>query len=129
LQTIRQVADKLLPEYGESTVHWLLPPDAKGKNKVLAWWLGRGRNAESSTLLCLANTDTEHSSLRLLVPPPPGKKRPPLLLFQAGQSDHDQTTKPDAGSVVLPGSTAVRFTFSPLRPGECRLYEWDDGKE
>lgn len=123
LQRIRRIADENLPSCRASSVHWLLPPDAKGNNKVLAWWLGREPDVETASLLCVANTDTEHLSPRLILPPPPRISTLPTLAFATDRAESV------VDSVVLPGSKAVRFMLGPLPPGACRLYTWPHGSE
>lgn len=63
LTRIRQLAQKLLPEINGKKVKWLLPPDATGNKKVIAWTL---ENYEK--YIFIINLDLNEDTVGVKVP-------------------------------------------------------------
>ncbi len=107
LLKIREFAEGFLPKIQSSTTHWLLPPDATGNKKVIAWSL-----VEQPELIFVANLDIDNSVKNVKIPNPAEGREGWNLLF----STKEQTAK----SLIFNG---VNLHLDSLEAGECRIYQ------
>jgi hypothetical protein len=111
LTRIRLLADLLLPKLSGQPTHWLLPPDATGGRKVLAW---TQKNTPLRIFALSLEANLVVDQVQLSWPfSNPSRLRG---VFSSHRS------KPPAD--VLP-STSGRYTLCNLEPGECVAFEID----
>ncbi|MBN1259073.1 MAG: hypothetical protein JXB35_00190 [Anaerolineae bacterium] len=112
LTRLRQYADAIWPRIQGHATRWLLPPDATGHNKVVAW-----TQTESPTHVFVANTAIHETATRFGLPALPGFATPPGLHL-------DFTTEPGGGGTddrTLPFN-GKHYRLTTLAPGEGRVY-------
>lgn len=107
LLKIREFAEDFLPKIENCTTRWLLPPDATGHKKVIAWTL-----AEKPELLFIVNLDTEYPVSNTKIPNP-----------AKGASDWKMffSTQPEADNQLI--FNGVNLHLAEIGAGEGRFYE------
>jgi hypothetical protein len=106
LLKIREFAEGFLPKIENCTTRWLLPPDATGHKKVVAWTL-----VERPELLFIVNLDTENPVSNTKIPSPKAGQGEWSLLFTT-QNDSD-------GKLIFNG---VNLHMEEMGAGESRIY-------
>ncbi|MFW6329013.1 MAG: alpha amylase C-terminal domain-containing protein [Alkalispirochaetaceae bacterium] len=105
ISRIRLFLDSLEDEIVDYKVTWLLPPDATGGERTIAWSLG----SRKRSLLCLVNCDTTSPVRHLKVPLSEGRRW--RLLFSTEEGRPAQDTFEEGG------------WMEQVDPGEALLYE------
>jgi hypothetical protein len=106
LLRIREFMEYFLPKIANCHTRWLLPPDATGHKKLIAWTL-----MEKPELIFVANLDLGNAANNLKLPNPTEEKTGWHLLFS--------TKENPAGELV---SNGVNLHVAGLEAGECRVY-------
>lgn len=107
LLNIREFAEAHLPKIIGCKTRWLLPPDATGHKKLIAWTL-----LEQPELIFVANLDIDNSAKNVKIPNPIEGKENWELLFS--------TIKTSGKALVFNG---VNLHLDGLEAGECRVYQ------
>ncbi|MEO6037380.1 MAG: hypothetical protein ABIQ93_03135 [Saprospiraceae bacterium] len=63
----KQLAEAIFPAIAGEPVQWLLRPDERGQQKIIAW-----TQAANPRFVFVANLDTENARVEVVVPVPPG---------------------------------------------------------
>ncbi|MCU0346948.1 MAG: hypothetical protein MUC59_08380 [Saprospiraceae bacterium] len=107
LLKIRAFAEQFLPKIENSKVRWLLPPDATGHKKLIAWTL-----EEKPEFVFVANLDIDNAAKNIKIPnPSEGRAAWQLLFSTKGKTE---------GGLVFNG---VNLHLEGLEAGECRIYQ------
>ncbi|MBK8567254.1 MAG: hypothetical protein IPN76_29010 [Saprospiraceae bacterium] len=106
LLKIREFAEEFLPEIENCQVRWLLPPDATGHKKVIAWTL-----VEKPEFVLVANLDIDNATKNVKIPNP--------MEGQAGWNLLFSTKGKTEGGLLFNG---VNLHLEVLEAGECRVY-------
>ncbi len=110
LLRIREFAEDFLPNIENCTTQWLLPPDATGHKKVIAWTL-----VEQPELVFVANLDIDNEVKNVKIPNPAMGQTGCQLLF---------STKEKMGDILI--FNEMNLHLEGLEAGECRVYQCHD---
>jgi hypothetical protein len=105
---IRLFAEKLLPQICNDRVRWLLPPDATGHQKVIAWTLEK-----RPRWVFVVNLDGAHRAFNLRIPALPGKSPKKLTLAFSTLANEEEKT------LIFNGKN---YFLNNLTAGEGRVY-------
>ena len=111
---LRLYADEIFPEIARRPTRWLIPPDARGYNRVIAW-----TQAKDPAYVFVANTDIQRDVKSFGLPHPPGAARPADLCaaFTTTTSPLDNAHLPFNGR---------HYVVRHLEAGEGRVYRIED---
>lgn len=110
---LRLYADAIWPIIKERPLRWLIPPDATGHNKLIAW-----TQSDQPQFVFVANSDIYQPAARFGLPLTGHHDSPPELSL-------DFTTAPET---ILPIDRTPKFNdkhyaISQMAPGEVRVYK------
>lgn len=113
---LRRYADALWPALQGRPVRWLLPPDARAFNKVIAW-----TQADAPEFVFMVNTNFHQHSGQFGLPVPPGVDAvaPPML---DGEFTTLSTGIPPVDEVLT--FNGKHYPVASLAPGEGRVYRF-----
>jgi hypothetical protein len=106
--------DSIWPKLRGRPTRWLIPPDATGTNKVIAW-----TQAESPEFVFIVNTDPEREAVRLALP---GLGRETILACDFSTV----STGPETDQRLT--SNGKHYKLNRLAPGEGQVYRVEGDK-
>ena len=103
---LRLFGEQIFDQINGKATHWLLPPDATGFKKIIAW-----TQADTPQYIFLANLDTDEAAINIKMPMQSKKQ-----LQQVFSTENNSTPE------VLT-SNGLQWHVNRLEPGEGRVYE------
>jgi hypothetical protein len=114
LTQLRLYAEAIWPQIAGQRIRWLIPPDATGEAKHMAW---TQRDSSQAAFVFLANSDTHRPVHNFNLPQIPRLPDGTKLAFQFSTVRHP----PEMDRVLTDAGCGYRI--AKLEPGEGRVYQ------
>jgi hypothetical protein len=115
LNRIKEYSDKTLKNIQNADCQWLIPPDATGNKKIVAW-----TQLEKPKYIFVVNLDIDKDVKNIKLPPPQYFQDFGTLNFDFSTAENIDTQD---NYLVFNG---IQYTIALMKAGEARAYKFKD---